>query len=191
MPVEIDCQISIGATGAVSSFSGAGVNAITRLSAGVYRIQLQDNYAKCFLVSASLASPVTGSAVAGGAFVTSTIYQIVTLGTTTQAQWVTAGLPSNQTAAVGMIFKAAGAGAGSGTVKALGNSGVTKVETIGSINTMLAPAPAPNLGALLHIQCLGATDASTTTLIPTDPASGSVLSLLALLSNSSVSINGS
>lgn len=191
MPVHIDGIIPIGGTGAVGTIQGSGIASVTRLSAGVYRIQLTDNYSKLFVMQASINSPVSGSAVAGGSFVTSTIYQIISLGTTTQAQWVAAGLPSNLTAAVGQVFKAAGAGAGTGTVKAMASSGISNIEMLGAPNTMLAPSPAINLGGYVIIQCNGPTAAGNTAMIATDPASGSSIYISMLLSNSSISISGS
>lgn len=187
LPVRLDLSIVIGSTGAVSSFTGKGIAAVTRLSAGVYRIQLQDNYS-AFLTSKSfIQSPVTGSPINGGSFVATTVYQIVTLGTTTQAQWVTAGVPAGITAAPGVVFLAAGIGAGTGTVKALGVSGVNSTEIIGNPQLMLSKQPfVSNVGGYLTFQCLGPTDSTHTAQIPTDPASGSVLGFEIYMNNSSV-----
>lgn len=192
MPVMLDCRIPIGASGAVGTVKGAGIEGVTRLSTGRYRIQLQDNYNRFFSASSSIVAPVSGSALgvtaAGAALTTGTVYQIVTLGTTTTANWVTLGLPVGVTPAVGQTFKAAatGAGAGTGTVKAIGNAGISVIEIVGDPQTMLSPVGTPGAGGYIVVQCLGATDASTTTLIPTDPASGSSIQLALILSNSSV-----
>lgn len=188
-PVEADCDITIGATGAVSSILGGQlISSVTRLSAGTYQIRLTDNYTRLFSMESILQAPVTGSAVAGGALSVGTVYSIQTLGSTTQAQWVAAGVDKGITAAPGVIFKAATAGAGTGTVKAIGNAGIAQVEVI-SGNNMLASANAG--GGIIVVQCLAPTSSSVTTMIPTDPAQGSVLGLMFLLSNSSLSINGS
>lgn len=184
MPVQLDMKIPIGASGAVGTLSSQGINSVTRLAAGIYRIQLQNNYNALLRMDAGLRGPVSGAAVAGGAFVTGTLYQIVSLGTTTQAQWVTAGLPSGITAAVGEVFVAVGAGAGTGTVKLVGPSGIQKVEQAGDLQQnqpFVYPA-----GGYVMIQCLKATAAGDTTLIPGDPADGSVLQVRLLLSNSSI-----
>ena len=55
--------------------------------------------------------------VTAGSFVTSTLYVIKTLGTTTQAQWNTAAGTTDVTYAVGSTFTAAAAGAGNGTAE--------------------------------------------------------------------------
>ena len=189
LPVSLDIQVAIGASGAptIINSSGKGIASITRLAAGQYRLQLQDNYASLLALDAQFQSPTTGSAVAGGAFVVGTVYQIVTLGTTTQAQFVAAGLPSGITAAPGVIFKAATVGAGTGTVRALGASGITNVELIGNPQLMLSNQPFnAGIGGYINFQCVGATDASTTTLIAKDPANGSVMMLQLLLNNSQI-----
>jgi len=55
--------------------------------------------------------------VTAGSFVTSTLYVIKTLGSTTQAQWNTAAGTTDVTYAVGSTFTAAAAGAGDGTAE--------------------------------------------------------------------------
>lgn len=199
-PVQLDLLVSIGASGAPTIVPPGtlakqpGIASITRLSTGTYQIQLQDNYSQLLDFGVTAISPVTGSAVSGGAFVSSTIYQIVTVGTTTQAQWVAAGVPNGITAAPGVIFKAAGAGAGSGTVKALGVSGANNAfEVLGSPNAMLTMRPytgpgnaGTSGGGFINFQCLGPTATANTAPIPTDPANGSELMIYILLSDSSV-----
>lgn len=61
-PVMMDCQILIGATGAVTSFTGAGVASVTRQGTGLYRItmQAQTNFPKLYSSAASMQSPVSG-----------------------------------------------------------------------------------------------------------------------------------
>lgn len=182
MPVMIDCNIAIGSTGAVGTVKGPGVSGVTRLGTGLYQIKLQDNYYKFYKLDWNLEAPVTGSAVNDGSFVTGTLYQITTVGTT---DWVSAGLPAGLTAAVGMVFKAAGAGgAGTGAAKALGSSGVFAVEVVGNPQLMLAPQGSANQGAIITIKCLDASGAAV------DPTSGSVLFLDMYLSNSSVVVQG-
>lgn len=163
MPVSIDCQIAIGATGAptIAAGNGYGVASITRMAAGQYRLQLTDNFAKLLQFKASVQSPVTGSGIAAGSLTPGLVYQIATMGTTTQAQWVTAGVPSGITAAVGVTFKCAATSAGTGTGKLLGTSGVNAVELLGSNSAMLNNSPAggfqQNLGGYIDFQCIGST----------------------------------
>lgn len=138
MAVQLDAQVTIGSSGAptlVTSSAASsiptsrGIKSITRLSAGTYQIQLDDNYSQLLDYKAQF-SAGQGSTVNMGSLVTGTVYQILTLGTSTQAQWVAAGLPTGLTAAVGMVFKAAGAGAGNGTTKALVTNAVNGIEMI-------------------------------------------------------------
>jgi len=194
LPRKLDARVAIGSTGAPTlANSLGGIASITRLSAGTYRLQLQDNYASFLGFKVNFESPVTGSALAVDAsdalLSVGTVYQIVTLGTSTQADWVALGLPSGITAAVGQVFKAAatGAGTGSGTVKAIGKSGIRVVEIVGDPNLMLSNQPAvPLSGGFITFQCLADTDSSTTTLIPTDPASGSTMFIELLMNDSQV-----
>lgn len=132
-------------------------------------------------------SPVAGADVAATALSVGVVYQITAMGTTTQANWVTSGVPSGVTAAVGVVFKAAATSAGTGTAKILGVSGIETSEVIGNHINMLNSQPySANLGGYVDFQTLAATNASTTTLIATDPASGSKMHIRILVSNSKV-----
>lgn len=66
-----------------------------------------------------------------------------------------------------------------------GFSGISTVEIQNAPNTDVASST-PSI----TVTCLAATNSSTTTLAATDPASGSQLNLLAILSNSSIKIGG-
>ena len=182
MPVMLDMNVAIGATGAVGTLKGPGIASVTRLGTGLYQVKLQDNYNKFFKLDWNLEAPVTGSAVNDGSFSVGTVYQITTVGTT---DWTAAGLPAGLTAAVGMVFKAATiGGAGTGAAKALGTSGIFAVEVVGNPQLMLAPTGSANIGGIITIKCLNASGAAT------DPADGSVLFLDLYLSNSSVVVQG-
>lgn len=182
MAVMLNAKISIGASGAVSSFKAPMIQSVTRLAAGLYQIQLQDNYSGMFNLLSSAVSPVTGSNVAAASWASGTAYQITVVGTTNYAA---VGLNSALTPAVGMSFVATGAGSGTGMAKVIGNSGIVAIEQLDN-GAELAPSPAPQLGGIINIQCLGATSSSVTTLIPADPANGSIICLSAYLNNSSV-----
>lgn len=188
MPVALDCNVAIGATGAVGTIAGTGISGITRLDVGTYQIKLQDNYNRLYGLDATLQPPLTGSATDPHSETTGHVYQITTVGNT---DWTTAGVPAGVTPAVGVAFLlAAQPATGTGRVKTIGVSGIQCVEIVGVTNTTIAPSGAANIGALITIQCLGATSSSVTTLIPTDPASGSVLYVQMLLSNSSLVVQG-
>jgi len=180
-PVWIEGSAAIGASGATSALKGSGVKSLTRKAAGVYELKLEDNYNRFLGFSAVLAGPVTGSAVTGGSFVAGTLYVIQSLGTTTQAQWETAGVPAGVTAAVGVAFVAAGVGAGTGTVKAATESAVYKVELAGDPQKSVGPSTA---GSVLYFVCWDASGS------PIDPASGSTLYFEVKYRNSTVKGKG-
>jgi hypothetical protein len=189
MPVHIDCSASIGASGAptLQSDNDLGVASLTRLSAGRYRLKLQDNFAKLINLDVKLVSPVSGSDVAAGSLTPGVVYQITAMGTSTQANWVTAGVPSGITAAVGVVFLCAATSSGTGTAKAIGVSGIHQVEMLGQSNNMLNNQPyVSNQGGYVDFQCLGPTAADDSTLIPTDPASGSIMYINVMVNNSKI-----
>lgn len=107
--------------------------------------------------------------------------------------WQAVGLPKGVVPAVGVSFIATAAGASSGggstgTVKAVSVSGIISAEIIGSPDLSLSPIPmagSPNVGAWLLIQFLGATDASTTTMIPKAPADESQVYVQLMLEQAS------
>lgn len=191
MPIMLDCNIAIGATGAVSLLKGSAVYAVTRLAVGTYKVQFQDNYYKLYSMRHAIKAPVSGGNVAVTAIAPGTVYEITVVGTTTTAQWITAGVPAGTTPAVGVAFLAAATSAGSGQAKVIGVSGISCVELVGVTNNQLGPTGRPALqGGYAIVQCLGSTSSSVTTLVPADPASGSTLYLEFYLSNSSVLVNG-
>ena len=190
MPILIDGNFAVGSSGAVGTLKGPGITSVTRLSAGRYKILLQDNYYKFFGLSSFVAAPVSGSDVAVTAISPGTVYVITAVGTTTTAQWITAGVPQGITPAVGVTFLAAATSSGTGQAKVVGVSGIAAIEVLGNPSTTLNPIGQGSPGGYVVIQCLGATGAGDTTLIPADPASGSNLQFSLYLSNSSVLVAG-
>lgn len=180
-PVWIEGSAAIGASGATSALKGSGVKSLTRKAAGVYELQLEDNYSRFLSFSTQFVAPVTGAAVVGGSFVVGTAYVIQSLGTTTQAQFEAAGLATGNTAAVGDAFVATAVGAGTGTVKAVGTSGVFAISLFGDPQTSVGPTTA---GALLYFKCVDATGADV------DPTSGSQLYFDVKFRNSTVKGKG-
>lgn len=188
LPVRVRCAINIGASGAVSSISGPGVKTVAKTGTGVYRIQLQDNYAAFLHMSASMiAQAVTGSDTDPNAAVVGGLYEITVLGDT---NWATAGIPSGITAAVGMVFAlAAQPSAGTGRVKAHVPSAIQSIQCAGNPNTMINNRNYNTVnqqGGFVTISCLAPTAADDTALIPTNPASGDVILVDLLLNNSQV-----
>lgn len=117
---------------------------------------------------------------------------------TNAACWAGVGLPRGIVPSVGASFIAtstgvSAGGGSSGLVVIPSVSGVTNFEVVGDPNATLYPSPAGGSilpGGWLMVQCLGATDASTTTLIPKAPADNSVLGMQFLVEQSSVLISG-
>ncbi len=102
----------------------------------------------------------------------------LTVSDTNDQDWHAVGVPFGVTPAVGVSFvaKATGAGASTGLVIADGVSGIVTSEVVGNPNLSIAPhvsGPTANVGGWILVKFLGATDSSTTTLIPKAPASGS------------------
>lgn len=109
------------------------------------------------------------------------------------ADWQHVGLPPGLTPTVGQSFIATqtGGALGSGTVIAAGLSGITSIEVIGDVNQSINNSSiATNGGAWIIVQFLGATDASTTTLIPKAPAASSVVGMSFFFDGSSVTVDG-
>ena len=213
MPAIVDCNFVVDADNTnglgISSLKSNGYvkNVFMHTSAtpdasnpnpavGIILVQLQDNYARLLSVLPSIVSPLTGSELvttaAGAALTVGQPYVITTLGTNTAADWRAIGLPAGLTAAVGMNFIAiaTGSGTGTGKVKAVGVSGIQSVEIVPNPQMELGPQGVSNQGAWLMLRTMGATNSSTTTMIPKAPAEDSVISLMIYLDNSSVTVDG-
>lgn len=183
MLTYIEANLVIGASGAPGTLKSAGnfITSITRVSAGTYKINLQQPLNRYLGGNTGFVSPTTSSStatVSGAASV------ITVLGTATLAQWQAVGLLPGVVPAVGAAFVASttatiGGGAQAGQPS---NSGIATVEVIGNANLTIANPQNP----YMLIQCLAPTSSSVTTHIPTDPASGSVMGLQFMFRNSSV-----
>lgn len=115
--------------------------------------------------------------------------------TTIQKAWQSVGLPPGLTPTVGQSFIATSTGSAvissAATVIAAGVSGITSIEVIGDANQSINNSSiASNGGAWVLVQLLGATDASTTTLIPKAPAAGSVIGMSFYFDGSEVTVDG-
>lgn len=181
MPVWLEGSCAIGASGAVSSITGSGIATIIKEDGtGQYRVKLQDAYYRFLEANITASGGVTGAAVAGGSFVPGTLYQIVSLGTTTQEDWEAAGLPAGVPAAAGVPFVASDIGAGSGTVKALASSGVAFAEVAANAQQTVNQKVYP----YMIVSCYDSAGALV------DPANGSTLYFSFCLRNSSTKGKG-
>lgn len=145
-----------------STTPGLGNYAVTNPNPanGLISIQLQNQFSGVLGFQASMQSPVTGSALTS---VTSgSAYTIVSVGTTTTAQWVTRGLPVGVTPTAGQTFLATSTGAlgGNGTVKIAGFASISHFELAGQpilVNSNVYQ----NGGASLLLQCVSTTPSGT------------------------------
>lgn len=128
-------------------------------------------------------SPVSGTPINVTSGLTQhNAYIITSVGTTTQAQWQTLGLPPGLVPAVGQSFIAITASAGSGTgvveAPAAVGSGIQVVDVIGNVNASISNSSiASNGGAWVLVRFSKATDASTTTLVAAAPVDGSAIGM--------------
>lgn len=229
-PVLIDCNFVVDSTNGnglgIRSLKGQGVNNVFMHTAetpgpgpnglvnpnpasGYIMVQLGDNYNFYYGGFSGFVPPLSGSNVnvdaSDAALSVGQIYVIVSLGTSTAADWLALGVPPGITPAVGVPFCALVTGAGTGTGKvqtiAATGSGVDHIEVVGNSNLTTWPIPvggSPNVGAWLILACFGkafnynsGTPAnSTVTDAIVAPANGTVIGLSFYLSQSSVTVAG-
>lgn len=78
----LQAQFVVGSTGAVGVTKGSGVASFTRLAAGTYSVNLQDQYNRFLMASATVQDNADASAVALSTGLTSgSVYSIVAVGT--------------------------------------------------------------------------------------------------------------
>lgn len=221
-PVLVDCLFTVAAadTGGLgitglkgqgvqnvfmhtSSTPGKGPNGVLNPNpaAGYILVQLADNFMRYYGGFTQLHSPNSGSSLnvdaSDAALTAGSFYIIVTLGTSTAADWLALGVPPGVTPAVGVGFVAlvTGAGAGTGTVQlsAAAGSGISHIEIVSDPQLSINPIPvggSPHVGGWLYYKSLGATNSSTTTLVATAPAAGTIIHMAFYLSQSSVKVAG-
>lgn len=200
-PVEIDLNFIVDATNGnglgVRSVKSNGYvkNVFMHTSAsplagnpnpevGYAIIQLQGNFNRYIGgfagVQAPLTSTSTTSLTAGNPYV------ITSLGTTTAAQWQTAGLPAGFTPAVGSAFIAAASASlsGTGTVGVPAASSVLSIQVVGDPNQEIANSnTALNGGMQLMVSFVGTSGVVT-------PSNNSVVGMTIKLDQSSVNVDG-
>jgi hypothetical protein len=211
-PILLSCNFVVDSTNAnglgIRSLKGTGIaNVFMHTSAtpgngnygklnpnpanGIILVQFQNQFNRYLSGFSGQVAPLDGSSqtsvTAGNPCV------IVSLGTATLAQWQAKGFPVGMTPAVGAAFVASATGAigGSAAVQGPVASGIDQIEVVGDPNLTLQNSNLyQNGGGQMVLQCLGATSAGVTTLIPKAPVNGSVIGLNFYLSNSSVAVNG-
>lgn len=169
-----------------SNVEGSGIKYVANQATGVYKIELTDRYFKYLGFDASI-SGVLGTQVAIASAVNATPYVIKTMGTSVQADWVTAGLNNGVTAAVGVAFTAgsgASGSAGTGYVAPVITSGVTMCQVYGDPNTTLNTAAGTR--PYFYIQTLY--DTTGPILAPAAPVDNTVIRFRLMVRNSNLSI---
>lgn len=207
MPVLLSCKFIVNPTDTgglgITSLKGPGIKSVymhtsatpatgnPNPASGFIQVQFQDNFARLLGFFHSIHDTSTGAALT--ATVNHTTYLINALGTATTAQWQAVGLPAGVTPAVNAAFTATATATigGSATVKAVAASGITAIEICGGPDTTIALSNSQtNGGGIITLQCLAATNSSTTTLVPTAPLANSVIALAFYLSNSANTVSG-
>lgn len=213
-PIDINLQFTVDNTNGngITSLKSNGyvanvfMNCATTASAanpnpaaGYALIKLASNYNTFIGLSSSIQEPYSGSDIKidnGATLTIGAVYTITTLGNATAAQWATVGVLTGITPAVGVSFVAIATGAGSGNTKTSRVqtsvvSAISGVEIVGNPTASLYNTNvSANGGGQLIVKFLGATNSSTTTLIPTAPAAGSIISLRIRMDGSSVTVDG-
>lgn len=212
-PVLIDCKFTVDAANAnglgISALKGPGIKNVfmhtsaplagsgnPNPAAGTIIVQFQDTYFKSFASSASFRTPLSGTDLvvtsAGAALTVGVPYVITVLGTTTTAQWHTLGVPTGIIPAVGVPFiaLATGVGAGTGmvqTAKSTG-TGIDHIEALGDPNlTIVGQSSSSNSYAFSGSQPIPYLIFNTNlSLVKTQPADGTIITMQFLLSNSSL-----
>jgi hypothetical protein len=204
MPVLLDCNFIVDSTNGnglgIRSLKGPAIeNVYMHTSAtpaagnpnpspGYIVVQLQDNYNRSLSGFNAIASPIgstSGSTTAGTPAI------VITLGTSTAAQWLAVGFPSQYLNSVtglpnvGAAFVPTSSASigGSATIAPASTSGLQSFETIGDPNQTISSTSPQLVGSQIIIQCLSSTGLTT-------PANGTVISLAFLLNNSSIVVQG-
>ena len=164
-------------------------------AAGYILVQFQDNFNFYYFGTSGYVSPLTGSniSISGSSVLTiGQPYVIVSVGTSTTANWNAVGLPVGVIPAVGETFFASvtGSGTGTGVVQAASTSGIFATEVIGDPNQTLganyngASILGGAAGSYMILQTLNASGAVTA------PATGTVVGLSFFMSNSFIQVGG-
>lgn len=178
--ISLTAAVTLSDTNTVN---GAGASG----GGGGMVVILNDNYNRYLGGYSGCVCPVSGSTITSGLSVGSP-YVIVSVGASTTAQWLAAGLPLKITPAVGVSFIAAATSvAGGGAVQApkLGGSGIDHIEVIGNANLMNnmgkyemeGPQADVGNGMMFVLQCFS-------NGVPVQPADGTVIGLNFYLNNS-------
>lgn len=159
--------------------------------AGYIYMRISDSYNRYYGGFSGFVSPVSGTPILVTTGVTSGLaYTIVSVGTTTQAQWQKLGLPLGITPNVGASFIATSSTTATGTgvieVPLSTGAGIDHIEVIGDANQSMK-APGYTNGVKNHAYVVLACYKNG---VLTAPANGTAISLATYVSNSSNTVKG-
>ena len=227
-PILVDCNFIVDSTNGnglgIRNLKGQGIQNIFMYTSatpgkgpngllnpnpqsGVIMVQFADNYQRYYGGFDGFVSPVSGSALAVDAtnLTPGNLYTIVSVGTSTAADWLALGVQPGVTPAVGVSFIAlvSGAGSGSGSVEApaAAGSAINHIEAVGDANKTIGPIPvggSPNVGGFIYLACFqksftynsGTPASSTVQNAIAAPANNSVISLSFYMNQSNVVVAG-
>jgi hypothetical protein len=201
--VQLDCNFVVDSANGnglgIRSLKGGGIQNVYMktsataaagnkvVKAGLIQVVFQDNFARYFGGYSGAVSALSGTSISSGLTIGSP-YVIVSVGSSTLAQWQAAGVPVGITPDVGVSFIATATSvAGGGLVQAPVFSGLDTIEVVGDPNETLTSS-ALNIagvssGSYMLLQCyLNGTAAA--------PVDGSVIGMTFVLSNSSILVQG-
>lgn len=184
----VDSTNAAGITGLVAPtgvavFMNTGTTPATgspNPNAGFIYIRLPKDYATYSSANATIVSPNSGTPINVTTGTTAgKVYVITSVGTTVAAQWQLLGLPTYITPAVGVAFVATATTTATGTgiiqEPAATGSAISHVEAVGLPTQTLTTIGA--VGGYYILQCLAATNSSTTTFKVAAPAAGTMISV--------------
>lgn len=185
--ITISAATSSSAAGGTITYQAVGN---PNPPAGYIIVNLQDNYNRYLSGNAGFVAPVSGTPILVTTGVTANlVYIIVSVGTTSAAQWQKLGLPSNIAPAVGVSFVASQTTTATGTgvieVPAAAGAGVFNVQVVGDPNQMNSTG-ALVIGSGTGMQIISACfkDSSSDAPVIANPADGSVVGMTFNMNNS-------
>lgn len=205
--VEIDCNFVIDSTngnglgirslksagGLVSNVYGFSTSPVAgnNVPSGYVQIFFKDNYYKYLAGFSGFVAPTSTSVNITSGLSVGTVYVIVSVGTSTPANWQAVGLPVGITPAVGVSFIATSSSPGTGTgivqTPTATGSLSTNVEVIGDGTTTINPSPAGNGYIILRYMAPAYSGSGPSVVMgAVQPANNSVFGATFLMSNSSV-----
>lgn len=174
--ITLTLATSTSTTGSITYQGVGSPNPAT----GYIAVQLSKAHAGYQNGTFGFVSPLSGSSVnISSGLTANAAYTIVSVGTSTAANWQAIGLAPGITPTVGATFFASTSSAGTGTgavqlILATGST-VDHLEVVGDPNQTCNPSD--GTGSSFILVSLGATNSSTTTFIAKAPADNTVIGL--------------